>query len=94
MIHENEHPLSGQTVKVNLQRKAGPAIEPGEHEFIIEDWWDRLTGGTWKHPKHPNWASTHYQATAPLAGLPLDNEVVYGHIERLGYLVHVGEIVP
>lgn len=94
MIHEEEHPRSGQTVTVKLDRKAGPAIEPGEHKFEVLDWWDRLTGGTWRLPKHPNWACIHYQATAPAAGLPLDNEVVYGHIEKLGYLVHVSEIVP
>lgn len=93
MTHEEEHPLAGQTVKVNLERRAGPAIEPGEHEFEVQDWWDHLTGGTWRSPKTPNWACIHYQATAPLAGLPLDNEVIYGHIGRLGYLVHASEIV-
>lgn len=43
-MHSESHPLAGQTVKVDFG--AGGNIE-GIQEYRVEDWWDKLTGGSW-----------------------------------------------
>lgn len=81
IIHPERHPLAGATV----------TIKSGQHkdsEYHIEDWWDRLSGGSWMDATG-NMAALQYSIRA--RGLPMDNEVVYGHIGSFGYLIHVSE---
>lgn len=40
-----------------------------------------------------NPAAIIYGMRVGVAGLPLDNEVVYGKVDGLGHMVHVSEIV-
>lgn len=91
MLHENPHPLAGQTVKIKTQGKLYGHNEL-EHEFHVEDWWDRVSGGSWMNAGG-NLAAIGYGMRSGLSGLPLDNEVVYGKVKGLGYLIHVSEIV-
>lgn len=60
--------------------------------YVIEDWWDVLTGGSWM-TADGNFAALHYaMRTGMLHNIPFDNEVYYGHIGGLGHLVHASEI--
>ncbi len=89
MKHDAKHPLSGQTVKVNLKLADGSIkLE----EYRLEDWWDHLTGQSWMN-SNGNPAALMYAMRNGIVGLPLDDEVVYGKIGSLGHLVHVSEIV-
>ncbi|MFI1165568.1 hypothetical protein ACH4UM_18625 [Streptomyces sp. NPDC020801] len=87
--HTTPHPLAGQTITITANLHGSG---PGEHEFTIEDWNDRLFGRSWMDMQgHP--ASMIYAVRSAVDGLPLDNEVVYGTTGGgLGHLVHVSEI--
>ena len=41
-----------------------------------------------------NPAALQYGMRSGFSGLPTDNEVVYGKVGMLGYLIHKSEIVP
>jgi hypothetical protein len=78
-MHEQSHPLAGQTVSSSLG------------EFEIEDWWDHLTGKSWMYANN-NPAAMNYAMRAGVARLPVNDEVVYGHVRGMGHLVHVTEL--
>lgn len=93
-MHDSAHPLAGQTVEVTLRGFNPDRVPPSgvlATEYRIEDWWDKLTGGSWMSAEG-NPAALIYAARAGAAGLPVDNEVVYGKIGSAGYLVHVSEL--
>lgn len=86
--HSSPHPQAGQTVTVNAElHMAGP----GPHQFVIEDWADRAYGRSWMFV-NGNPAALAYAVRSSVAGLPLDDEVVYGKVGSRGHLVHVREI--
>jgi hypothetical protein len=87
-MHTESHPMRGQEAVVILANH--PQITVGPHVFRIEDWWDKLTGGSWMDAKG-NPAALVYALRIGLSGLPLDNEVIYGHIGAHGHLAHVSE---
>lgn len=84
-IHSVESPYKGETVTV--QFKGTDEL----HEFVVEDYWDRVTGDSWMwaegNPAALNYAMRVYQAH-----LPLDDEVLYGKIGAFGFLIHVSEV--
>lgn len=92
MIHEESHPLSGHTVTLpdSVCDPIRRMVVAGA-EFEVEDYWDRITGGSWATAVG-NPAAIQYAMRAGFLGLPADDEVVYGHIDRLGHLVHVSEL--
>lgn len=93
MIHTESHPLAGQTVKIaeGVADPAQGAVIAGAL-YRIEDWWDRVSGGSWMHARG-NPAALHYaMRTGVSIPVPTDNEVLYGKIGHLGHLVHVSEI--
>ena len=57
----------------------------------VEDYWDRVYGKSWQVSDY-NPAAMAYGMRNGMAGLPLDDEVVYGKIDGLGHLVHVSEL--
>jgi hypothetical protein len=87
MMHTESHPMSGQDVKVALANHRPITLE----SFTVEDWWDKLTGGSWMFAEG-NPAAMIYAMRSGISGLPLDDEVIYGHIGGIGCLVHVSEI--
>jgi hypothetical protein len=89
-MHDDKHPLAGKTVKVTTTRHV--QIGDGPHEYEIEDWWDHLTGSSWMSAEG-NPTCLVYAMRSGFAGLPIDNEVMYGHIGGIGHLVHVSEIM-
>lgn len=82
--------MAGQTVQVRMTTFGGG--HNNIEDFEVEDWWDHLTGKSWMISSG-NFAAMNYAMRSGFAGLPTDDEVVYGHIGALGYLVHVSEFV-
>ena len=85
--HSEPSPLAGTTVIVD--------IGDGEQEYRVEDYWDRVYGGSWRWAKG-NPAAMNYAMRSALrkrGSLPLDDEVLYGKIGAHGHLVHVSEVI-
>lgn len=89
MIHEEQYPLSGTAVTVRLEGHA--QLDDGAYPYVVEDWWDRVYGRSWMD-SDGNPAAMLYAMRAGLIGLPLDNDVVYGKIDGIGFLVHTSEL--
>lgn len=87
-VHEAPHPKARQAVtvdtEINSQHYSG--------EAILEDWWDRVSGGSWMHADG-NPAAMIYGLRAAMSSLPLDDEVVYVKINSMGHLLHVSELM-
>lgn len=95
MLHAVAHPLAGQTVQVKFAGEGHPQIAGSADaavSFVVEDWWDRLTGGSWMFADG-NPAALVYAVRSGFSGLPTDDEVVYGKVGGFGHLVHVSELV-
>lgn len=89
-MHTDPHPLSNKRVKLNL------GISPANDElrdqpYLIEDYWDRVGTRSWMD-ETGNPACLKFAMRSAFAGLPLDQEVVYGKIDGFGHLVHVSEL--
>ena len=85
--HPAPHPLAGRTVTINASING----VDGPHDFHLEDWNDRVLGQSWMFASyHP--AAMAYAVRSGTAGLPADNEVVYGKVGSFGHLVHISEI--
>ena len=91
-VHHEHHPLAGKTVVLN-KRADDPArgMVVAGSEFDVEDYWDLMTDDSWTASKG-NPAAIQYAIRSGLTGLPVDDEVVYGHIGPYGHLVHVSEL--
>lgn len=77
---------AGKTVKIRPN-----VVGIGGQEYRVEDWWQNASGGSWMDADG-NIAAMAYGVRSGLAGLPLDNEVLYGKVGGFGHLVHVSEI--
>ncbi len=86
------HPYKGQIMKLktsiahNLMGKI-----PAGTEYKVEDWWENVSGWSWMISEG-NPACLVYGIRSGFAGLPCDDEVVYGKIDRLGVLLHISEL--
>ena len=89
LMHTESHPFAGQMVHADIRGRDG---EVKSVEYHVEDWWDKLTGGSWM-TADGNPAALNYALRAALAELPIDNDVVYGKVGSFGHLVHISEIV-
>lgn len=90
MLHDSKHPNAGQVVKIAEGTKH-PQYEVGGADFLLEDWWDRVTGRSWMDA-NGNPAAMIYAIRSGSSGLPLNNEVVYGKIDGMGCIFHVTEL--
>ncbi|HPF41806.1 MAG TPA: hypothetical protein PK093_24495 [Phycisphaerae bacterium] len=93
MIHSEPHPLAGKTVRIK-QGLSHPHVEDfGGSEFRCEDYWDRVSGGSWT-TANGNPACLVYAMRTGMSQErpPIDDEVLYGKIGYFGHLVHVSEI--
>lgn len=92
MIHATPHPRAGQTVRLKdgTQDVVQGAVIGGA-TYRVEDWWDRIGGGSWMF-SNGNPAAINYALRAATNDLPMDDEVVYGKIGFLGHIVHTSEI--
>lgn len=87
MIHKEPHNDAGATVLL----PSDLADQLGGNEFHVEDWWDRVGKGSWMF-EEGNPACLQYAMRTALTAVPLDNEVIYGHVGGIGHLIHVSEI--
>ncbi len=83
-MHEEASPLAEQVLVISTGSFQG-------QEFRVEDYWDRVSGSSWADSLG-NPAAINYAIRASNIGLPFDDEVLYGKIGCLGYLVHVSEL--
>lgn len=83
-MHDSPHPEAGKTVIVLDGEE--------EIEYQVEDWWDRVYGASWMYAKG-NPACMEYAIRSAFSHLPVDDEVVYGHVGPFGHLIHVSEIL-
>ena len=89
MLHKEKSPLANQKLKIKTQ-----ANEIGGKEILVEDWWDRVAGKSWMNCDG-NPVCLNYAMRTGLSmdiSVPTDNEVVYGKINGLGYLVNTVEL--
>ena len=65
----------------------------GNQVFLVEDWWENVYGRSWM-VAIGNPASMAYTVRIGMKEVlvPLDNNVLYGKIDGLGYLFHVSEL--
>lgn len=87
-------PYAGAVVKTKPDVGKDPfsRIDLGNQEFVIEDWWQNVTGKSWMI-SDGNVAAMAYGFRTGLRGcVPTDNEVLYGKIGGLGFLFHVSEL--
>ena len=89
-MHEEQHPLAGETVKIKPDVKHPQNPSFGGSDFRIEDWHDRVSGKSWTDCQG-NPACLVY-AIRTAGKIPIDNEVVYGKVGPYGHLVHVSEL--
>lgn len=91
-MEHSKSDLAGQKVKIKSHVKHLQDPHFGGSTFIVEDWWDRVTGRSWMICDG-NPACLVYALRTVGTQVPLDNEVLYGHSEGgLGHLVHISEI--
>lgn len=83
-LKRKSHPLAGETVTIQKGKYKGC-------EYRVEDYWDKLTGGSWGCAQG-NPACLMYAARTIGTDIPMDDEVLYGKIGLLGHLVHVSEL--
>lgn len=88
MAHKENHPLAGQVVTI---RCSGDPDGLNGAKYLVEDWWDRVAGKSWMGCDG-NPACLKYAIRSAFAGLPTDNEVLYGKVGAFGHLIHVSEI--
>ena len=86
--HNAPHPHAGETVQVRTELHTG--MYSGE--AVLEDWWDRVAGMSWRESVG-NPAALQYALKAGMQNLPLDDEVVYVKINSRGHLLHASELV-
>lgn len=93
VTHMEKHPLAGKTVKIKPTVKHHQFKNFGGADFILEDWWDHLTGGSWMDADGNPAALMYALRTGMLnPDVPTDNEVVYGHVGHYGHLLHISEL--
>lgn len=92
-IHKEPSEFAGKRVAVELKAEHGQ-LDGTYHFAEVEDYWDRLTGGSWMYADG-NPAAMIYGMRNGLSGgkIPMDNEVVYVKIGPFGHLLHTSEIV-
>lgn len=85
-IHKEKSSLADKTVSIISGKFKG-------NEYLVEDWWDRIGSESWMHTVG-NVACLNYavRSSSLVDNLPFDDEVLYGKIGNLGYLIHISEI--
>lgn len=90
-LHAEPSPLAGRAVEYALKRLSGVTYL----QFTVVDWWDRIFGESWRASDLT--AARRYADHRAIAGLPLDDEVLYGAVAYEGveidsFVAHVTEL--
>ena len=78
-------------MKIKAEVKHAQDPNFGGSDYRVEDWWDRVAGKSWMDC-NGNPACLIFAMRSGLAGLPTDDEVLYGKVGSFGHLVHISEI--
>lgn len=94
MIHTEDHPLAGRKVRLNdtAEDPYRGILVPGQ-VFEVENWYDRIDPAkpvSWM--SDATWHTMHYGQRVNYLGRLPDDEVVYGHVDGFGHIVHVSEL--
>ncbi len=88
-----KHPLAGKRVQVQLKKPEHDPFNLHGKVMRISDWWHRASGESWQDEADYGLAvCKQYALRRKDQGLGLDDCVIYGYIDRLGYIVHETEI--
>jgi hypothetical protein len=87
----NRVDFAGQTVVIKSDLNDPSANVPAGSEYVVEGYWDEITGKSWMY-SDGNWACLNYAMRSGAYGLPLDDNVLYGKVGTLGFLVDVSEV--
>lgn len=91
MVHDEESPLAGTTVK--LVHRDGENLDELV-SAVVDDWWDRVQNTSWRNSNHK--LATNYKWRRQVLGLPDDDNVLYVRLNdttNSEQLVHVSEII-
>lgn len=80
--------LAGKTVKIASGTYKG-------QEYRVEGWWDKLTGKSWGDSSVIaafNYARRTLTDKLPSIDDEGEDDVLYGKIGTLGYLIHINEV--
>lgn len=96
----DRHLLAGRTVRLKLKTEVIDALKVGHlcrietgDLYRIEDWWQNVSGKSWMLGLcNDNPACLIYSMRVVVAGLPYNDEVVYGKIGSYGHLIHISEL--
>jgi hypothetical protein len=93
MLHKESHELAGKEAKIRADAEHAQVPGFGGATIRIEDWWDKVSGGSWMNATG-NPAALVYAMRSSFQKyhVPIDDEVVYGKIGAFGHLVHVSEL--
>lgn len=89
MEHKTESEFANSVVKLKQVSANGKPVFEAGTPYRVEDWWDRVTGGSWMNAQG-NPAALQYAMMSGFCDIPTptDDEVLYGKIGVLGYLIH------
>lgn len=101
LVHPDSHPLAGKTITVKLKGAPHQRLTDGV-QMEVEDWWsiaheDNELGSLPALLSSRSPAAINYIVRAQVAGIPLDDDVIYGKVFDgqplgLGYIIHSSEI--
>ena len=83
--------LAGKTVRIKDHVTHFQQPNFGGSEFIVEGYWDDVTGGSWMFA-NGNPACMVYAIRGIDNKIPTDDNVLYGKVGNLGHLVHISEV--
>lgn len=86
-------PYAGASVKVRGESIKDPmsGVLLSGKDFVIEDWWENVYGESWMF-SNGNPAALSYAFRIGMQHGPIDNDVLYGKIDGIGYLLHISEL--
>lgn len=93
-MHDQPSPLAGKTVRIKVDATHPQVANFAGAEYRVEDWWDRVSGGSWMFADG-NPACLVYAMRTGFCkerNIPTDDEVLYSKIGPFGHLVHITEI--
>ena len=92
-MHETKSSLAGKKVKIKAGVTHRQVPDFDQKEIEIEDWHDRIMGKSWMFCDGNPACLIYAMRTAFSKNpVPTDDEVLYGKIDGLGYLVHISEL--
>lgn len=87
-------PLCGCTVKTkpNVGKDPLNKVDLGGQMFQVEDWWQNVSGKSWMDSDGNPAAIAYAFRTGFKDNVPINNDVLYGKINGLGYMFHISEL--